>query len=83
MWRPADHEFPEAALHQWRAILEGARALADPPKPASAESVAGTIPRIREMTRVVEREMHEAALACKRARARMLASLPVAKPVLH
>jgi len=72
------------ALSEARAILEGARALAaDPTKPASAESVAGTIPRIREMTRVVEREMHEAVLACKRARAQILASLPVAKPVLH
>lgn len=71
-------------LGEMRSILEGARALAaDPTKPAAAKDVVGTIRRVREMTRIAEREMQDVVLACKRARAQILASLPVAKPVLH
>ena len=72
------------ALYEMRALLEGTRAVAvDPTKPAAAADIAGTIRRIRSLTRIAEHEMHEAVLACKRARARLLAALPVEKPVLH
>lgn len=72
------------ALSEIRALLEGARALAaDPAKPATTNDVVSTIHNVRELTKTAEHEMHEAVLSCKRARARMLAALPIAKPLLH
>ena len=72
-----------SVLSEIRAMLEGARVLAtDPAKPAAAEDVAGTIRNVRKLTKIAEHEMHEVVLACKRARAQMLAALPLAKLVL-
>lgn len=87
----ADHlDLPERAhkalgvLAEMRALLEGAQAVAeDRDKPAPAGEIAKTIGHLREMTGISEHEMHEAVLSCARARRRMLAGLPTARPPLH
>lgn len=72
------------ALSEIGAMLEGVRGLAgDPAKPATAADIVATIRSVREMTRIAEHEIHAAVLACKRARVRMLESLPTTKPVRH
>jgi len=72
------------ALSEMRVLLEGARPLAvDETKPASAEDIAGTIRNIRQLTRIAEREIHEAVLSCARARRDMLMGMPAEKPISH
>jgi hypothetical protein len=67
-----------------RALLEGTRVLADDPtKPAAADDIAGTIRDVHELTKIAEHEMHEAVLACKRARRQLLRTMAATKPVLH
>jgi hypothetical protein len=72
------------ALSELRAIFDGLYELAgNPTKPVTADDIAQTRRHIRELTKVGEREVHEAVLSCTRARRQLLSSLPTAKPTLH
>jgi hypothetical protein len=52
------------ALSEMRAMLEGLRVVAsDPTKPATFDDIAGALGNVRELTRISEREIHEAVLA--------------------
>lgn len=42
-----------------------------------------TFDHLRELTRIMETEIHEAVLSCTRARRQMLAGIPTGKPTLH
>jgi hypothetical protein len=71
-------------LAEIRAMLEASQVLAeDPAKPALPGEIAVTLRHFRELTRIIEHEMHEAVLSCTRARRQMLAALPASRPVLH
>jgi hypothetical protein len=37
-------------------------------KPSSAHEIAGTLGHLRKLTRIVEHEMHELVISCRRAR---------------
>lgn len=66
-----------------RAMLEASQVLAeDATNPAAPDEIAVTFGHFRELTRIAEHEMHEAVLACTRARRQMLASLPTSRPVV-
>jgi hypothetical protein len=56
------------ALSELRAIFDGLYELAgNPTKPVTADDIAQTSRNIRELTKVGEREIHEAVLSCTRA----------------
>jgi hypothetical protein len=64
-------------LSQMRAMIEGTREVAErTAKPGEAEDTKVLLQQFRELTRIAEHEMHEAVLACVRARRRP-------RPVLH
>ena len=72
------------ALSEMRAMLEGVRVVAsDPTKPATFDDIAQALGNVRELTKISEREIHEAVLSCARAHRQTLRSMPVAKPTLH
>ncbi len=72
------------ALSEMRAMLEGVHVVArDPTKPATFDDIAQALGNVRELTRISEREIHEAVLSCTRARRQTLHSMPTAKPTLH
>jgi hypothetical protein len=67
-------EFPERAhravdiLSDLRVIFDGLYELAgNPTKPVTADDIAQTRRNIGELTRVAEREIHEAVLSCTHA----------------
>jgi hypothetical protein len=49
----------------------------------TADDIAQILRNIRELTKVGEREIHEAVLSCTRARRRFLNSVQSKKPTLH
>jgi hypothetical protein len=56
------------ALSELRAIFDGLYELAgNPTKPVMADDIAQTRRNVRELTKVGEREIHEAVLSCTRA----------------
>jgi hypothetical protein len=72
------------ALCEMRATLEGVHVVAsDPTKPTTVDDIAQALGNVRELTRISEREIHEAVLSCTRARRQTLRSMPTAKPTLH
>jgi hypothetical protein len=72
------------ALSEMRAMLEGVRVVAsDPTKPATFDDIAHALGNVRELTKISEREIHEAVLSCAHARRQTLRSMPAAKPTLH
>ena len=72
------------ALSEMRAMLEGLRVVAsDLTKPATFNDIAGALGNVRELTKISEREIHEAVLSCARACRQTLRSMPAAKPTLH
>jgi hypothetical protein len=78
---------PERAHHsletlsELRAIFDGLYELAgNPTKTVTADDIAQTRRNIRELTKVGEREIHEVALSCTRARRQLLNSTPITKP---
>jgi hypothetical protein len=72
------------ALSELRAIFDGLHELSgNPTKPMTADDIAQILRNIRELTKVGEREIHEAVLSCTRARRRFLNSVPSKKPTLH
>src|SRR5216683_431217 len=65
------------ALSEMRAMLEGVRVVAgDPTKPATFHDIAQALGNVRELTKIREREIHEAVLSCTRARRQTLRSMP-------
>lgn len=48
-----------------------------------SEQVEETCRSVRELTRIMEAEMHEAVLSCTRARRQMLAGAPLTRPTRH
>jgi hypothetical protein len=72
------------SLAELRAIFEGIRVVAaDETKAATPSEIADTLRHVRELTRISEREIHAAVLACTRARRQLLQQLPASKPILH
>ena len=72
------------ALSELRALFEGVRVLAaDETKAAAPSEIADTMRHVRELTRIGEHEMHEAVLACTRARRQLLRQGRVSKSDLH
>jgi hypothetical protein len=72
------------ALSELRAIFDGLHELAsNPTKPVTPDDVAQTRRNVRELTKVGEREIHEAVLSCTRARRQLLNSTPITKPTRH
>jgi hypothetical protein len=73
------------AMAEMRAMLAGSQALAeDASKPAAPDDIAVMLGHFRKLTRIAEHEMHEAVLACTRARRQMLTALPTGRPeVMH
>ena len=67
-----------------RAMLDAAHALAiDPSKPVESAEAAVTLKHFRELTRIAEHEIHEAVLACTRARRQFLDMWPATRPTVH
>ena len=54
-----------------------------PAPPASAGDVAGTLRKVRELSRFAEQELHAVILACTRARQHRLATSTMTKPTIH
>ncbi len=72
------------ALSEMRAMMAGIEELvAGDPKSESRTELEATFKHLRELTRIMELEIHEAVLSCTRARKHMLASLPTQKPTVH
>jgi hypothetical protein len=72
------------ALSELRAIFDGLYELAgNPTKPVKADDIVQTRRHVRELTKVGEREIHEVALSCTRARRQVLNSVPTTKPTRH
>ena len=83
-------ELPERAhraldvLSELRAIFDGLYELAgNPTKPVTADDIAQIRHHVGELTKVGEREIHEAVLSCTRARRQFLNSVPITKPTRH
>ena len=73
-----------ATLGELRAALAAAYDLAeDATKPAEPTEIAITLGHFRQLTKVIEHEMHEAVLSCTRARRQFLAMHPASRPVVH
>lgn len=70
-------------LAEMRALLAGMKVLIeDPAKPATPADLAETLRNLRALTKAAESEIHEAVLACTRARRQALKQVPTVKPVL-
>ena len=54
-----------------------------PAPPTSADDVAGTLRKVRELSRIAEQELHAVILACTRARQHRLATSTMTKPTIH
>ena len=83
-------ELPERAhealenLRKINAMLHGIVELGrQPAPPASADDVAGTLRKVRELSRIAEQELHAVILACTRARQHRLATSTMTKPTIH
>jgi hypothetical protein len=72
------------ALSELHAIFDGLHELAgNPSKPVTADDISQTRHNVRELTRVGEREIHEAVLSCARARRQFLEAMPKIRPTFH
>jgi hypothetical protein len=83
-------ELPERAhvalgvLTELRAMFEGMfELLNDTSKPAEPDSLKDLMRNIQKLTFVIEAEMNDLNLSCKRARVQRLEQLSVAKPTWH
>ena len=71
-------------LSEMRAMMAGIEQLvAGDPKSESRTELEATFKHLRELTRIMELEIHEAVLSCARARKHMLESFPAQKPTVH
>ena len=84
-------ELPERAhealenLRKINAMLHGIVELLgrQPAPPAAADDVAGTLRKVRELSRIAKQELHAVILACTRARQHRLATSTMTKPTIH
>ena len=51
--------------------------------PASEQEVVSIFRKVRELSRVAEKELHALVLSCKRARQQVLSTIAVDKPTIH
>jgi hypothetical protein len=71
-------------LSELRAMMAGIEDLVvRDPKSESRTELEATFKHFRELTRIMELEMHEAVLSCTRARKHMLESFPAQKSTVH
>ena len=71
-------------LSDMRAMMAGIEELvASDAKSESGAELEATFKHLRELTRIMELEIHEAVLSCTRARKHMLESFPAQKPTVH
>lgn len=53
------------------------------PEPKDSTELAATFKGLRELNRIMETEIHEAVLACTRARRQILVGISTDRPTLH
>ena len=71
-------------LAELRAMMAGIRDLvARDPDTDNRTQLVTTFKQLRELTRIMETEIHEAVLSCTRARRQMLQGILTAKPTIH
>lgn len=71
-------------LEELRAMMAGICDLVErEPKADDRTQLETTFKHLRELTRIMETEMHEAVLSCTRARRQMLESTLTARPTIH
>ena len=71
-------------LSEMRAMMAGIEELvARDEKSETRTELEATFKHLRELTRIMELEIHEVVLSCARARKHLLASLPTQKPTVH
>jgi hypothetical protein len=71
-------------LGELRAMMAGIEDLvARDVQAESRTQLETTFKHVRELTRIMETEIHEAVLSCTRARRQMLDGFPTEKPTLH
>lgn len=71
-------------LSELRAMMAGICELASrDPDADDRTKVYTTFEQLRELTRIMETEIHEAVLSCTRARRQMLAGILTEKPTIH
>ena len=71
-------------LGELRAMMAGIEDLvARDIKAESRTDLETTFKHVRELTRIMETEIHEAVLSCTRARRQMLEEVPTENPTLH
>lgn len=71
-------------LGELRAMMAGICDLvARDPNADDRLQLETTFKHLRELTRIMETEMHETVLSCTRARRQMLEGTPTAKPTIH
>ena len=71
-------------LGELRAMMVGIEDLvARDVQAESRTQLETTFKHVRELTRIMETEIHEAVLSCTRARRQMLEGLPTQKPTMH
>ena len=71
-------------LAEMRAIMGGAHDLATRTvEPADPAQIRETFRHLRELTRIIEREIHAVVLDCTRARRQMLRDAPPRRPTFH
>jgi hypothetical protein len=69
-------------LSELRAMMAGICELRDP-NADDRTQLDRTFKHLRELTRIMETEIHAAVLSCTRARRQMLESIPTEKPTIH
>lgn len=71
-------------LGELRAMMAGiCNLVARDPHADDRTQLETTLKHLRELTRIMETEIHEAVLSCTRARRQMLEGTPTAKPTIH
>ena len=67
-----------------RAIMGGAHEFATRTvEPADPAQIRETFRHLRELTKIIEREIHTVVLDCTRARRQMLRDTPPRRPTFH
>ncbi|WP_306752584.1 hypothetical protein [Paracoccus actinidiae] len=71
-------------LGELRAMMAGLCGLVErEPKADDRTKLETTFKHLRELTRIMETEIHEAVLSCTRARRQMLEGIPSIRPTIH
>lgn len=71
-------------LGELRAMMAGISDLvARDPSAGDRNELEATFRHLRDLTRIMEREIHEAVLSCSRARRQMREARPITRPTIH